>query len=303
VNVQPAHGALAVRVPQVDGLPTTSSIKRHPEYFRWFDLPFWNFCLFLVGPGFGRLIAVSEATAVDLRRYYRLPAGKLSVIEHGMDPAFRRLRRRHQQAVCSCGFHLAPAKNLDGLLRAFAEFRRGQPRLFAWWFCVLRWLLHRALNTSALSLGLADAVEFPGWSGAPTCTTVARAWRIVLPIAVSRVSECPCWLMGGRRVPTPPDSAIESPERHVQDAALRFVSPWTPRAMIEALLRIATDETLRSRLAEAGPAPRRGFFLGGRGRGDAPGAAGLRLIPPSHPPTTNMPHPWNCYHSTIDDRR
>ena len=34
--------------------------KRHPEYFRWFDRPFWNFFLFWSARISRRLIAVSE---------------------------------------------------------------------------------------------------------------------------------------------------------------------------------------------------------------------------------------------------
>ena len=45
--------------------------KRHPEYFRWFDLPFWRFLLWSAAHRSRRLIAVSEATRVDLLRFYR----------------------------------------------------------------------------------------------------------------------------------------------------------------------------------------------------------------------------------------
>ncbi len=53
--------------------------KRHPEYFRWFDLPFW---LLLLGASARRsrgLISVSRATAADLKRYYGLDS---VVIQH-----------------------------------------------------------------------------------------------------------------------------------------------------------------------------------------------------------------------------
>ena len=47
--------------------------KRHPEYFRWFDLPFWNFFLFWSAKVSHVVIAVSDATRDDLLRWYRLP--------------------------------------------------------------------------------------------------------------------------------------------------------------------------------------------------------------------------------------
>src|SRR5271167_4755294 len=43
--------------------------KRHPEYFRWFDLPFWNLLLWMSARQSRGLIAVSEATRDDLARY------------------------------------------------------------------------------------------------------------------------------------------------------------------------------------------------------------------------------------------
>ena len=44
--------------------------KRHPEYFRWFDLPFWNLFLWASARRSRGLIAVSGATRDDLERYY-----------------------------------------------------------------------------------------------------------------------------------------------------------------------------------------------------------------------------------------
>src|SRR3954469_2314254 len=54
--------------------------KRHPEHFRWFDLPFWNFFLFWSAHVSRLVIAVSGATAADLRRFYRLPDSKVRTI-------------------------------------------------------------------------------------------------------------------------------------------------------------------------------------------------------------------------------
>src|SRR5262249_15851854 len=53
--------------------------KRHPEFFRWFDLPFWRFFLFCSAHLSRRLVAVSAATAADLGRYYRIPPERIRV--------------------------------------------------------------------------------------------------------------------------------------------------------------------------------------------------------------------------------
>src|SRR5271169_6328291 len=65
--------------------------KRHPEYFRWFDLPFWNIFLWVSARRSRGLIAVSAATRDDLRRYYGVSA---QVIHHGVERAFFEIATR-----------------------------------------------------------------------------------------------------------------------------------------------------------------------------------------------------------------
>src|SRR5580658_2719273 len=97
--------------------------KRHPEYFRWFDLPFWRFFLYWAARRSKALIAISGASAADLRRFYpRLPASKIHIVPQGVDPAFSGIRtcRRPEHFLLTVAT-LHPHKNLDGLLRAFAS--------------------------------------------------------------------------------------------------------------------------------------------------------------------------------------
>src|SRR5258708_22179678 len=46
--------------------------KRHPEYFRWFDLPSWRFLLWAAAHRSRQIVAVSEATRDDFLRFYRI---------------------------------------------------------------------------------------------------------------------------------------------------------------------------------------------------------------------------------------
>ena len=89
--------------------------KRHPEYFRWFDLPFWNFFLWVSAQRSRGLIAVSEATRNDLQRYYGAVA---AVIHHGVEWQFFEIAKRRQPRdylLCASTSH--PHKNLPRLLR------------------------------------------------------------------------------------------------------------------------------------------------------------------------------------------
>src|SRR5689334_13945409 len=76
--------------------------KRHPEYFRWFDLPFWRLLLWAAAHRSFRLIAVSQATASDLLRFYRIPKDRVSVILHGVEPAFYHLDRSRTENYLLC---------------------------------------------------------------------------------------------------------------------------------------------------------------------------------------------------------
>ena len=225
--------------------------KRHPEYFRWFDLPFWNFCLFWSARVSRRLIAVSEATAADLRRYYRVPGGQVATIGHGVDAAFQEIsRRRSPEPFLLAVSTLHPHKNLDGLLRAFAEFRRGRPE-FRLVICGLHGFFTRPLEELRSSLGLAGAVEFPGWIPREELyDRFARAWAFVYPSRFEGFGM-PVLEAMAAGVPTA-CSAIQPLSGMVADAALQF-DPLDTGAMTAALERITGDEALRARLAEAGP--------------------------------------------------
>ena len=67
--------------------------KRHPEYFRWFDLPFWKMLLWLSAHASKGVIAPSEATRKDLLVVIRLRQNKIVVVPHGVEPEFRTIAR------------------------------------------------------------------------------------------------------------------------------------------------------------------------------------------------------------------
>ena len=95
--------------------------KRHPEYFRWFDLPFWQLFLWESARRSRGLIAVSASTRDDLLRYYGAAA---AVIHHGVEWQFFEIAKRrqpHDYFLCVSTSH--PHKNLDRLLRVYRQAR------------------------------------------------------------------------------------------------------------------------------------------------------------------------------------
>jgi glycosyltransferase involved in cell wall biosynthesis len=225
--------------------------KRHPEYFRWFDLPFWQFFLFWSAHVSRRLLADSEATAADLLRYYRLPPSRLRVVPLGVDPVFFDIaHRRRPEPFLLAVSTLHPHKNLDGLLRAFASFRRDQPD-FRLVVCGMHGFFTGPLHDLRESLGLADAVEFPGWIPRPELHDLyARAWAFVYP-SLFEGFGLPILEALAAGVPSA-CSAIEPLAGNAADAALQF-DPRNVDAIAAAMLRISFDGPLRQHLALAGP--------------------------------------------------
>jgi glycosyltransferase involved in cell wall biosynthesis len=225
--------------------------KRHPEYFRWFDLPFWNFFLFWSAHVSQLLLADSEATAADLRAYYRLPESRIRVAWLGVDEAFFALgaRRRPEPFLLTVST-LHPHKNLAGLLRAFAIFRRSHPE-FRLVVCGLHGFSSDPLHELRESLGLAGAVEFPGWIPREELHALyERAWAFVFP-SLFEGFGLPVLEALAAGIPTA-CSAIEPVAGIAADAALPF-DPADTNAIAAAICRVCDDAELRERLSAAGP--------------------------------------------------
>jgi glycosyltransferase involved in cell wall biosynthesis len=133
--------------------------KRHPEHFRWFDLPFWRFLLWASAHRSRKLIAVSEATRDDLLRFYRLTADQIAVIPHGVEPAFFALDRTKIERYLLCVSTLHPHKNLDRLIRAYARKRHGFRLVLAG----MRGFHTAVLDQLIAELGLGESVQLTGW--------------------------------------------------------------------------------------------------------------------------------------------
>jgi glycosyltransferase involved in cell wall biosynthesis len=226
--------------------------KRHPEYFRWFDLPFWQFFLYWSAQVSQLILADSEATAVDLQRFYRLPDSKIRVAPLGVDPAFFDLaRRRRPERFLLAVSTLHPHKNLDGLLRAFARFRRTRPD-FRLIVCGMHGFVTGPLHDLRESLGLGDSVEFPGWIPREDVLDLyTRAWAFVYPTLFEGFG-LPILEALAAGVPAA-CSSIDPVSQIAGDAALKF-NPLDPAAIADAMVAITEDESSRARLATDGPA-------------------------------------------------
>ena len=185
-------------------------------------------------------MAISDATADDLRRWYRLPPAKVRTVPSGVDPRFFELAaRRRPEPFLLAVSTLHPHKNLDGLLRAFAVFRERHPeyRLIV---CGIHGFFSAELHALRDRLHLADSVDFPGWIPREQLYDLyARAAAFVYP-SLFEGFGLPVLEALAAGVPTA-CSDIEPLNGIAGEAALKF-DPRDPSAIADAMHRLVTDD-------------------------------------------------------------
>ena len=138
--------------------------KRHPEHFRGFDLPAWNFALGLSVRRSRLIVAVSEATRDDLQRFYGLPQDRIRVVPHGVEPQFFAIgkHRGETQPYVLCVSTLHPHKNIERLVRVFVRWRETHKE----WRLVLagmRGFQAVQVEDTIERLGAHDVIRVTGW--------------------------------------------------------------------------------------------------------------------------------------------
>jgi glycosyltransferase involved in cell wall biosynthesis len=225
----------------------------HPEYFRWFDLPFWKLLLWASAHRARRLIAVSEATRADLVRVYGLPADRIDVVLHGVEPEFFALDRSRTEPFVLCVSTLHPHKNLGRLIRAYARRKREWRLTIAG----MRGFFAEALDKLIRELGVGDSVELTGWIPREELLRLyARAQAFVYP---STFEGFGMPVLEAMAAGIPVACSDIPPLREVAGDTALFFDPLNEDAIAGALDRITTDAGLRARLTEAGPERAREF--------------------------------------------
>jgi glycosyltransferase involved in cell wall biosynthesis len=228
--------------------------KRHPEWATFLDLLGFTVFYGLSARRSKRLIAVSAATKEDMVRYYRMPPQKIKVIPHGVDSSMFEVAKRRtypDAKLILCVSTLHPHKNLDRLIRAFADFHRDHSE-----YCLaivgLNGSFSEDLRKLVLTLGLSDSVRLTGWierervydlfSTASAFIYPSLFEGFGLPILEALAAGLPSAC-----------SDIKPLKQIVGDAALLF-NPHKDSALVDALNKLVDDDLTRSRLIAAGPA-------------------------------------------------
>ncbi len=228
--------------------------KRHPEYFRWFDLPFWRLLLWAAARRSAALIAVSAATAADLVRHYQTPQTRIRVIPHGVEDRFFTIgaerRKSPPEPVVLAVSTLHPHKNLDRLVRVFSRFRAQRPE-YRLVLAGLRGFHTNAVERAIRAAGLAGCVRLTGWIPREELYDLYRQATACIYPSLFEGFGLPVLEALAAGIPTA-CSDIE-PLRWMTGGAALLFDPRDEEAMLAALERVVSDEALRAHLAAAGP--------------------------------------------------
>lgn len=224
---------------------------RHPEFFRWWDLPFWNLLLAWSARRSKLLVTVSEQTRRDVIGHYRLPESRVRTVAHGVDEHFFTLRRTEVDPLMLLTVStLHPHKNLDRLLRVFAEFRREVPglRLIV---AGMKGHFTEELERLRHHLGLSGEVEITGWvPRSALYEFYRRASAFIFP---SRFEGFGMPVLEALAAGIPAACSGVEPMRSLAGDAAVLFDPEDDQQMLAALRKIVLDPDTRAQLRIRGP--------------------------------------------------
>jgi glycosyltransferase involved in cell wall biosynthesis len=203
-----------------------------------------------------RIIATSEGVSRDLRRQFRVPADRITIVHNPVDlDAVTRAAREpldpsidamwRPPVVVAAG-RLADAKNYPLLIDAFAELRQRMPARL---FILGTGPREQAMRDQILARGLGDAVTLCGFQSNPW-KYIARADVFVLTSRYEGFGNVLIEAMacGVPVVATTSPGTTEIVQRGVDGL---LVDDHTPSAVAAALERVLSDEPQRDRMAAA----------------------------------------------------
>jgi glycosyltransferase involved in cell wall biosynthesis len=221
-----------------------------PEDLPWFQRPVWNVLMGAAARRSTRILAVSEATRADFLRHYHRDAAHVRAIHHGVEPQFFELGPRAPEPFLLCVSTLHPHKNLDRLVRAFAEFKRKHPE-FKLVLTGLRGFFTKELEEEIARSGIANAIELTGWIPREKLYDLfRRATAFVYP---SRFEGFGMPVAEAMAAGLPVGCSDIAPLREVAGEHAVYFDPFDESAITAALERVAGDPELRARLTAEGP--------------------------------------------------
>ena len=245
--------------PALAPCPTVTTIHdlqhlRHPEYFRWFDLPFWKYFVWQSIRTSRRLIAVSEATKADLLHNYSISEDHVVVAWHGVDEEFSEIRGRRvgkgAEPIILCPSTTHAHKNHAMLLRVFRRFHGSHPE----WSLLLtgvRGFADETIRNQIEDAELNSGVKCLGWL--PRQELYACFERAAAVIYPTTFEGFGLPVLEGLAAGVPTACSNIEPLRTIAGDAAVLFDPTSEDSMLDALERTTLDLELRTRLSQSGP--------------------------------------------------
>ena len=202
--------------------------KRHPEYFRWFDLPFWNFFLAASARRSRGIIAVSNATREDFLHYYGRDA---QVIHHGVEQEFFDIaKRREPRDYVLCASTSHPHKNLDRLLRVHREMKDAPPLVLAG---------VRGFAAERVERLAGSSVRITGWIPRSALHELFRCARGFIYPSTFEGFGMP--VLEAMAAGVPVACSDITPLREIAGATVHYFNPESDAEIRDAMLRLASQ--------------------------------------------------------------
>lgn len=206
------------------------------------------------------VIAVSQATAQDTVRLYRIPQDKIAIIPYGLDAFFNVEEGRNLEQMVRERYRLPerfllfvgtlePRKNLPRLLEAYALARRAVSLPPLVLVGTPGWQ-HERIRAQAHHLGIAEHLLLAGYIPREHLPGVYVAARALLYPSLYEGFGLPPLEAMGCGTPVLASDVSAMPEV-VGDAGV-LVDPLSAQQIAHGIVQVAQDEVLRQQLVERG---------------------------------------------------
>ena len=273
-------GVIGISVPKVVTMYDLTTLI-HPDLFPWFEVWYWRNIQKHTLQNANMIIAISENTADDIIRFYQVPSERIRVIYPAYANHFKpatndeiacvRERYRIPEVYILHVGRIDRKKNLTVLVRAFAEFRKqtrfkGKLVLVGEEYMKIRDTnLHPTieqleLKDEVILTGRVPDVDVPAlYSGA--LVTVSTSLHEGFGLAHVEAMACGSPLI----------ASSAGAAREILGEAAMFIDRIDTESIVEALIRVSEDPTLRQEIRE------RGLVRSGHFRGENSARQTLRL--------------------------
>jgi glycosyltransferase involved in cell wall biosynthesis len=225
--------------------------KRHPEYFRVFDLPAWRLFLGIAARSSQRILAISHTTAADFRRFYPGVNVTVDVTPLGAGDEYFAIGEERESTtetedVLLCVSTLHPHKNLDRLVRAFCAWRQASGASSTLVIAGMRGFYARQLDKVIEECDAGSFVRLTGWISQEELYQLYRTARAFIFPSLFEGFGIPPMEALACGIPTAV-SNVEPICSNVGDGALRF-DALNEGAIAQAIGMLMQDEALRKDL-------------------------------------------------------